>query len=93
MDLWEVVLFIGLGAGFLIGGFVVDLFANRQSWWRWGYAPLVAGIPGAILCVWVATIDDEFSLMIAAVLFPFVVPIPMVLAAVGVGIRRFGRGI
>ena len=91
IDLWDICLLIGLGAGFLIGGFVVDLFAHRQSWWRWGYAPLVAGIPGVILCVWVEMNPSVIHLLVAAVLFPFVVLIPMGLAAIGVGIRRRGR--
>ena len=92
MDFWDVCFLIGLVAGFLIGGFVVDLFAHRQSWWRWGYAPLIAGIPGTFLCVRFAVIsDDEYRGVIALYLFPFVALIPMVLAAIGVGIRRLAR--
>ena len=93
MDSWEVVLVIGLAAGFLIGGFVVNLFAHQKSWWRWWYTPLMAGIPGAILCLWAAVQPSEVSLFAAAFLFPFVVLIPMVLAAIGmVGAWALTRG-
>ena len=85
----EILLICGVGP--FVGGFVADLlFGTKGRWWRWYYAPLVVGIPGSILCAFVAVAavagvdsgDLSGDLTLVGVLF-FIKPVLRSLASRG----------
>lgn len=79
--------------GPLVGGGVLDLLGVWVRWWRWWYVPLVAILPGVGLGISDAVLGGHLMGLEswpALIIFYglFLVLVPVVMACVGVGIRR-----
>lgn len=91
--------FLAVTAGPFLGGFLLDaIFGARVRWWRWWYAPVAVALAGFGVLGWLAAQgrpEEDLEYLFANhatevvfFVFPFVVLIPTVLSAVGVGARR-----
>ncbi len=91
---------LGIVFGPLPGGLLVDLIMGTYvRWWRWWYTPLAVALAGIGGLGWLLANngyrdpDHEhlFASVVGDALFiyvPFLVFIPTVMNAVGVGLRR-----
>lgn len=84
-----------LGAAPLLGGAGLDKLGTSVRWWRWWFAPLLVGVPGAAFTTFYGLFgEDEPDLTVEfyVLLFLFfLVLCPAVLAAVGVFVRRMAK--
>ena len=90
-------LIIALTAGPLLVGFALDAILDPSvRWWRWWYAPLAVSLPGVGVGIYrvvnpgdLSGIESWPALIIGfTIFFAFLTLVPMVLACVGVGLRR-----
>ena len=90
---------LAITGGPFLGGFLLDaIFGARVRWWRWWYAPVAVALAGFGVLGWLAAQgrpEEELEYLFADhatevvfFVFPFVVLIPTMLSAGGVGARR-----
>jgi hypothetical protein len=79
----------------LVGSFGLDLFGTSVRWWRWWFPLLLAGLPGVGLSavLMAASAQDDIGeapvgWVLVVLVTPLGVALPVVMAAVGVFMRR-----
>ncbi len=95
-DVAIILYLVGVSAGPFLVGFVLEsILRPRASWWRGWYVPAAFALVclslwgvllGLSLTVWTEGYNDISAEVAWVYVFPFVVLIPVTLAAVGVGV-------